>query len=121
MYLQLQDTQHFYHLNLFLSLPLSSLSFPLSSSSSLLPFSPLTEAMFANIPRELGRLVYKFGGDPVASFFSSEVLKPSVAKAMFVDATHDNEPGHILVINKIYMCATYMYSVRIHCVLCLYL
>ena len=53
--------------------------------------------MFANIPRELGRLVYKYGGDPVASFFSSEVLKPVVARAMFVDATHDNDPGHILV------------------------
>ena len=53
--------------------------------------------MFAPIPRELGRLIYKYGGDPVASFFSSDVLKPSVAHAMFMDATHDNDPGHILV------------------------
>ena len=58
--------------------------------------------MFAPIPHELGRLVYKYGGDPVASFFSSDVLKPSVAHAMFVDATHDNDPGHILVC--IYVC-----------------
>lgn len=58
--------------------------------------------MFANIPRELGRLVYKYGGDPVASFFSSDVIKPSVPSAMFIDATHDNEPGHILVSIIIY-------------------
>lgn len=62
------------------------------------PFTPLlsVEAMFAPIPRELGRLVYKFGGEPVASFFSSSTLIPSVAHAMFMDATHDNEPGHLL-------------------------
>ena len=56
--------------------------------------------MSAPVARELGRLVYKYGGDPVASFLpppSSSVLKPSVAHAMFMDATHDNDPGHILV------------------------
>ena len=64
------------------------------------------EAMFAPIPRELGRLIYKYGGDPVASFFSSDVLKPSVAHAMFMDATHDNDPGHILVrvCLSVYLC-----------------
>lgn len=59
--------------------------------------------MFAPIPRELGRLVYKYGGDPVASFFSSDVLKPSVAHAMFMDATHDNDPGHILVCISLFL------------------
>lgn len=56
--------------------------------------------MFAPVARELGRLVYKYGGEPVASFLcppSSAVLKPSVAQAMFMDATHDNDPGHIQV------------------------
>ena len=53
--------------------------------------------MFAYNPRELGRLVYKYGGVPVASFFSGNVLKPCTAHAMFIDATHDNDPGHILV------------------------
>ena len=33
----------------------------------------------------------------MASFFSSSVLKPSVANSMFFDVTHDNDPGHILV------------------------
>ncbi len=58
----------------------------------------LSEAMFANDPKELGRLVYKYGGIPVASFFNGSVLKPSTAHAMFIDATHDNDPGHILVL-----------------------
>lgn len=56
--------------------------------------------MFASYARELGRLVYKYGGVPVASFLpppSNAVLKPSVAHAMFMDATHDNDPGHIQV------------------------
>ena len=56
--------------------------------------------MFAPKARELGRLVYQYGGEPVASFFpppSNPVLKSSVSHAMFVDATHDNDPGHIQV------------------------
>lgn len=53
--------------------------------------------MFAGDARELGRLVYKYGGKPVASFFSGHLLKPSTGHAMFIDATHDNDPGHIKV------------------------
>ena len=52
--------------------------------------------MSAYNARELGRLVYKYGGVPVASFFSNTSLSPVVTDAMFIDATHDNEPGHIL-------------------------
>ena len=53
--------------------------------------------MFAPIPYELGRLVYKYGGDVVAGFLPPEqaALRPSTAHAMFIDATHDNDPGHI--------------------------
>lgn len=38
-------------------------------------------------------MVYKYGGSPVASFFQPkcQILKPSVAHALFMDATHDNE------------------------------
>ncbi len=65
-------------------------------------FTPLPspEAMFAPYARELGRLVYKYGGEPVASFLpppSNHMLKPTVTNAMFMDATHDNDPGHIQV------------------------
>lgn len=56
--------------------------------------------MFASYPRELGRLVFKYGGAPVASFLpptSNAVLKPTTTNALFMDATHDNDPGHIQV------------------------
>ena len=53
--------------------------------------------MFAPIPFELGRLVYKYGGTPVASFMMPPKLRPTTAHAIFYDVTHDNEPGHILV------------------------
>ncbi len=63
-------------------------------------FSFLSEAMSAPYARELGRLVYKYGGEPVASFLpspSNPVLKNTTTNALFMDATHDNDPGHILV------------------------
>ncbi len=71
---------------------------PIFNNSS--PISS-TEAMFAPFARELGRLVFKYGGEPVASFLpppSNHVLKPTTTNAMFMDATHDNDPGHIQVV-----------------------
>ena len=69
------------------------------------PYPPIStifpiEAMFASYPRELGRLVFKYGGKPVASFLPpsiNAVLKPTTTNALFMDATHDNDPGHIQV------------------------
>lgn len=69
------------------------------------------EAMFASYPRELGRLVFKYGGSPVASFIppsSHAVLKPTTTNALFMDATHDNDPGHIQVCTG---CGLYMVGV----------
>jgi len=69
------------------------------------PFS-LSEAMSAPFARELGRLVYKYGGVPVASFLpspSNPVLKSTTTNALFMDATHDNDPGHILVSHTHYI------------------
>ena len=57
----------------------------------------IVEAMYAPIPSELNRLLSKYGGVPVGSFFSGNILKPCTAHAMFIDATHDNDPGHIQV------------------------
>lgn len=51
------------------------------------------ENMGAFSPYDLGRHIHRFGGHPVGSFIAptARPLMPSVAPALFMDITHDNE------------------------------
>lgn len=55
--------------------------------------SLIRESMSARDARELGRIIYRFGGTPVGAFYQHgcEKVKPDVAHAILFDQTHDNE------------------------------
>jgi len=53
----------------------------------------ISEGLNAQDSRDLGRIIHRFGGQPVGSFMQppARLLVPSMAHALIFDQTHDNE------------------------------
>jgi glycogen debranching enzyme len=71
--------------------------------------SLVREAMSAPDCRELGRLIHRYGGEPIGSFpqcmKECSIIKEKRARALLTDATHDNEPPlTVKLLNFLYIC-----------------
>lgn len=78
----------------------------------------LTEALNAHDAHKEGRLIYRYGGEPVGAFMHPSDVKPlvpSIAHALFMDVTHDNpSPFQVKdykIMHTVFAILTFCYTV----------